>query len=582
MIASTSNQPIDEGGTMISNNVDGSKVIERFDLLGEEGYSEFWRRNKSPVEIFEMAQLLAGLRKVASYVGSNVGQIVWAGMEEANAIAIDPAPVIGRYPIPAAKTDIVVGLTIRKAYERTEWSHRLTKLAMARAKLPVRYAYKFQLFLDACEKIYLDSLSNHSVLGYYTEAERKHAIINAEVLWSHPPTISELLSIWWDMAADRKGRKYKEPYKDTTVRGSSHRTSLEKFYKEPISLLNSIVDRLIFETPKIFGVSERCNYRMELYFTIWPGIFEIIQSWATDAKDPYLQASRFAAGLPGLGDDLDMPVVPTWFPENIEKIIVKRTYDFTKRVQAVVDKKDEVIRVKENNLVMPGRRSINKKLLHHLKHVIKSAAQKRTAFNRGLSSGKIDRRRLYRAVTTGTIFQASKSDFELLNDIIVLVDATGSMAAPDKWEKAEEIYQTLFSAILDYSPKARLFAYNEVKSVCHVTELYLKDKFYTILPHGKTASGEALIAVAHYFRSTHTKPFILHLTDGSSNWGVGVECAIQHCRRLGINLLTLGLGCDDADKEMLRKEYDNLVQFVDSTEALPNMLRDLLNKSKWA
>jgi hypothetical protein len=567
---------------MASSPSGNSKVVERFAFSGEEGYSEFWRRNKSPVEIFELAQLLSGLRKVASYVGTNVGQIVWSGMEEPNAIAIDPTPVLGRYPIPAHKTDRIVGLTIRKAYEKTEWSHRLHKLAMARAKLPVRYAYKFQLFFDTCEKIYLDCLSNHSVLGNYTEAERKQAIINAETQWTHPPTISELLHIWWDMAADRKGRKYKEIYKDASVRGSSHRTSLEKFYQEPITLLNSIVDRLIYETPKIFGVSERCNYRMELYFSVWPGLFEIIQHWATDSKDPYLQASKFAPDLKGLGDDLEMPPVPTWFPEQIEKIIVKRTYEFTTRVKEVVEKKDEVVRVKENNLVMPGRKCINKKLLHHLKHVIKSAAQKKTAFNRGLRTGKMDRRRLYRAFTTGTIFQMSKSEFQLLNDIILLVDATGSMAAPNKWEKSEEIYQTLFSAIQAYNPKARLFAYNEVKSACRITELYLKDRFYSILPHGKTASGEALIAVAQYFSGTNKKPFIIHLTDGASNWGVGVESAIRYCHRHGINLLTLGLGCDESSKGMLRKEYGNLVQFVESGENLPNMFRDLLNKSKWA
>ena len=557
-------------------------VIETFPVSQEPGYSEFWRRNKSPIEIYELANLLSGIRKIASYVGTNVGQIVWSGMPEPNAIVIDPALVMGSYPVSAGMADRIIGLAIRKAYEKTEWTQRLRTLSMERANLPTRYAYKFQLFFDMCERIYLDCLSNRSVLGYYTEAERKHAIVRSENQYSHPPTINELLHIWWDMATDRKGRKYKAPYKDSSVRGQMQQTSLEKYYQKPLAILNSIVDHLIFECPKIFGVSERCSYRLELYFRIWPAIFEIIQYWATDSMDPYLQRDAKATGLKGLGQELEKAPVPTWFPEQIEQIIAKRSYEFTERVKEVVDNKDEVVRIKENNIVMPARMSVNKKLLHHLTYVLKTAAQKKWSFNRGLRTGKIDRRRIYRAVTTGTIFQMATTEFELYNDVILLVDATGSMAAPNKWEKVEEIYQTLFSAIRTYNTNARLFAYNEVKSACRITELYIKDKFFTVLPHGKTASGEAIIAISQYFQGNRKRPFIIHLTDGASNWGVGVQGAIDYCHREGINLLTLGLGCDESNKAMLRNEYGKLVQFITHSDQLPGILRDLLNKSKWS
>ena len=567
---------------MQTPTVNETNVIDRFEYGCQEGYSEYWRRNKSPVETYELAQLLSGLRKVASYVSGNVGKIVWAGMEATNAIELDPTPLLGNYPVPALKTDQMVGLTIHLAYQRAEWTHRLRQMAMSRAKLPTRYAYKFQLFFNMCEKVYVDCLSNRSVLGHYTEVSRRRAIEQGETVWSHPPTINELLHLWWDIAADRNGMRYKEPFKDRSVRGYSQRTSLDKFYKEPMGLLNSIVDRLIYECPKIFGVSERCNYRLDLYFSIWPQLFEIVRYWATDAKDPYLQNSKFAKDMEGLGEDDNEPSKPVWFPEEVEKIIVKRTYEFTQRVKEAVVNKDEVVHVKENNIVMPARNCVSKKLLHNLKFVIKTAAQKKTSFNRGLRTGKIDRRRLFRAVTTGTIFQESHAEFELLNDIILLVDATGSMAAPNKWEKAEEIYQTLFSAIQAYNKKARLFAYNEVKGVCRITELFQRQKFYSILPHGKTASGEALIAVAQNFTKGNKKPFIIHLTDGASNWGCGVENAITLCQRKGINLLTLGMGCDESNKHMLSQEYGTFVQFVDNLEKLPHLLRDLLNKSKWA
>ena len=556
-------------------------IIECFAISGQAGYSEFWRCNRSSVEIHEMAQLLGALRKAASYVGGNVGRIVWSGMAADNAITLDPSLAMGRYPVPAEKVDRLVGHTIRKAYMKTEWTDRLKNLAMARAKLPVRYAYKFQLFYNMAERVYLDCLSNRSPLGHYTSLDRDQKIAKALTDAAHPPTIAELLHLWWEMAADPKGKKYKQAYRDKSVRGLSKRTSLEKFYGEPLLLLNSIVDPLSHACPKIHGVSERVNYRMDLYFSIWPQLFEHIKHWASDAKDPYLQNSRTQAFSKGLGDDELKNELPLWFGDAVEKLSAKQSQDLTGRVREVVPLPDDVVTIKENHIVMPARSCVRKKLLHSLKIVIKSVAQKKTRFNRGLCTGKIDRRRLYRAATTGTIFQMASSRFELVNDIVMLVDATGSMASPNKWEKAEAIYQTLFTAIHAYNPSARLFAYNEMKSVCRITELFLKDTFYTILPHGKTASGEALIAVAKYFTGQRKKPFIIHLTDGASNWGCGVAHAIRHCHRSGINLLTLGMNCDADNKTMLREEYGDLVQFVDATDTLPYLFRDLLSKSKW-
>ena len=149
-------------------------IVERFYIPGEEGYSEFWRRDKSSIEPFELAKLLGALRKVASYVGRNVGNIVWSGMPGYEyGIGLDPGPIIGRYPVPPSKTDILTGLTIERSYEKTEWSERFKKLALSKAQLPPSYAYKFNLFFDVCENVYLDSLSNQNVFGCYTEKARQ-------------------------------------------------------------------------------------------------------------------------------------------------------------------------------------------------------------------------------------------------------------------------------------------------------------------------------------------------------------------------------------------------------------------------
>jgi|GEM_PF-6666284 len=116
-----------------------------------------------------------------------------------------------------------------------------------------------------------------------------------------------------------------------------------------------------------------------------------------------------------------------------------------------------------------------------------------------------------------------QNEFNLLNDITLIIDATGSMASTNKWEYTQEIFQTLFLAIEKFNKNAILFAYNEVRDRCLLTELYKKGKFYTIQPHGKTASGEIIKTLIRKVKGKNKKPIFIHITDGASNWGCPVQ-----------------------------------------------------------
>jgi hypothetical protein len=207
-------------------------------------------------------------------------------------------------------------------------------------------------------------------------------------------------------------------------------------------------------------------------------------------------------------------------------------------------------------------------------------AVRESRYNRGLTSGNIDRRRLYRAHTSGTIFNIKKNEFNLLNDITLIVDATGSMAATNKWENAQEIFQTLFLAIEKFNKNARLFAYNEVRDRCLLTELYKKGKFYTIQPHGKTASGEIIKTLIRNITGRNKKPIFIHITDGASNWGCPVQEAINLCKENRVLLLTIGVNCNEENQALLKSEYGKLVQFAKTADQLPGLMRNLLNRGK--
>jgi hypothetical protein len=97
-----------------------------------------------------------------------------------------------------------------------------------------------------------------------------------------------------------------------------------------------------------------------------------------------------------------------------------------------------------------------------------------------------------------------------------------------------------------------------------------------VLPHGRTASGEAIIATALNTRTPGRKTLLVHITDGASNWGCGVADAIKYCQGNGVSLLTLGISCGLSAKQSLRDEYGNLVKFIDKTEQLPKLFGELI------
>ena len=558
-----------------------SGVVDRFLVKGERGYSAFWRRDKSPIEVIELAKLLGSLRKVGTFIGSNLGTIVWEGMEHKNGISVDPTPVVGVYPVPADRTDLMVGITIRKAFETREWSERLKSIAIDKATPLPPYRYKLKLFLDMCEKVYVDLLSNRSFLGVYTEKARLWEYVNKAQGFLTPPTFTHTLHLWWRIASDRSGQKYKEPFRDITagtVRGVGN---LAKLYGKPIEILNSMVGPLMDECPAIARVTDRCDFRMELYLSAWFELLEYVKFWPGDRSDPFLiQDPEFREVE--LEDDEKLALQETIysFARQIESTF-RRKVSFSEEVRGNVKNIDDVVQIEKNDLVMDAPNRVDQALLQKLKLVIKSASQRKTIYNRGLTSGKIDRRRLYRAPTSGLAFHAKKNEFELLNDIVIVVDASGSMADPEKWEQTETIVQTLFTAVKSFNRTSKMFAYNEVNNKCRLTEIFVQGGFFSVLPHGKTASGEAIIATALNMKFRHKKPFLIHITDGASNWGCGVKDAIDFCRKKRINLLTLGIGCSPAGKQSLQKEYGNLVQFIDKIDELPNLFGNLIRCINW-
>jgi len=565
---------------VISENQD---VINSFDIKGEEGISEYWRRNKSPVESRELANLLLSIRKIVRYIGPNVGNIIWSGMKSskgASEINLNPSLVVGNYPVPGDKTDYAIGVVVKEAHKQIEWSERVINLVGRKlTKASTDHTYRLKKFLEMSEQIYLDLVANRSVLGFYAENYRQAKFKEARKNFIQPPTVDELLHIWWLMAADRSGCKYKEEF--TNAMYGFFGYNLENYYQEPLHLLNSIVKRLMKECPKMQSIVDRCEYRANLYLEIWDEFLMITKFWITDSEDSTYMPKALDLGdiLDGkLGEELK-PILAVVAKE-IEAL-VQQNLDLTEEVRQIANDDGDLVHIELSDIVLPMQEPVDRDLVQKLLLALQSHSKQRNIISRGMKSGKIDARRLYRAPTTGEIFCYKKSKYEMENDLILLVDASGSMGGP-KWNIMQKIFSALFYAVRSFNKNTRVFAYNETRSICFLTELTAENEgIYTVLPQGKTASGEAIIATALMIKRRMKTPFIIHLTDGASNWGSQVKYAIDYCKKKKIKLMTLGFGCEKDNKVELKKEYGEQVEFVDTLQELPRRLVKLLSHTTY-
>ena len=562
-----------------------NQFVESFKITGAKGYSEYWRKNKSSVESRELGRVLLALRKLASYIGRNVGEIVWSGMKfREDAIVLDPHPYMGKYPVSAAKFDLAAGLTIQKVYKKLEWSERVKSDFQKQLAVPPQYIRKFDLFFNTAENIYVDLISNKSVLGLYSEQFRKKEILTNHLEYVQYPTTKGLLYLWWKCAADRSGPRILENEVLKSVKDISDLTLFENFYMKPLLLLCSIVPEIISRCLPLAGIVERGNCRTSLYAEIWPEFLNCTEHWRYDSASLSFNVLGGNDGSYPLEDSdksIDDPIEEPriiYLVDKIQEFISKKPDDLTEKIKDNVVNREKVIATLRSDIVFPKKINPDRALLAKLHRVVASSSKHRTVVvNRGLTSGKIDRKRLYRSALKGNAFLKKDKRFELENDIILLVDASHSMAL--KWDTVEMAVMLLFEAVKRGKNNIRGFAYSGKRSTCILSEITAKgNKLFSTVPQGKTASGEAIIAAAMIvLEHALKKQLIIHITDGSTNWGCGVQDAFNYCTKRKVGLFCLAYGCTEKERKALKHEYGGFVKFIENNRELPGALKGVLS-----
>jgi hypothetical protein len=529
------------------------------------GVSEYWRLNRSGLEAVELANILRAMRKVAGHLGPNVGRIEYAGMSRGGgtAILLEPTPLLGRYPVPPEKIDCLVGLVAHEALHRTEWSDHVWKLLEPTLRtLSGLSNVRLQKIVSTGEDIYVDSVADRTVFGLYTPAARNQALSEARARF-HPktPSLDALVYLWWTAAwGDNRGF---EPH---------------PAYNEPLVHLERLTARLRSIREERTGVTDRCEKRADLYLDAWEAIKDSISSLRTIDKTLLWYpspAERHKGPDPAGGKrETAKRSLSPYVMQQIELQLAMNSPDITSVIQSVVGHDDQdVVPTSRWDFSIPAHPVVDPHLVSRLRVLFLNYAARKTVVNRGLLSGKVDRRRLYRAPVSGRCFHQKEKLPEMDWNITLLMDASGSMRGT-KWRMVENTVGNLHKALMGSRNHFQAYAYFEVDGVCMISRLVRDRNLFSVPPNGQTASGQAIIAVAYFMPKGRKRNLLIHVTDGESNLGCDVRCGIEYCRKQKIHLVTLG--CAYKDRHAMLRQYGKSIQFLDHYGQLPRAVERLL------
>ncbi len=530
----------------------------------EYGISDYWRLNRSGFESVELANVLRAMRKVAGHLGPNVGRIEYTGMSRGGgtAIIIEPAMLMGQYPIPSEKIDHLVGLVTHEALHRTEWSDHVWKLLEPTIRTLGGLAnVRLQKIVSVAEDIYVDLVADKTVFGLYTPTVRKEAFAETRAGFN-PSSLSldALVYLWWTAAWGGNGDHEPVPA-----------------YENSLHALEALTGRLREIGDMEKGVTERCKKRAEVYLDTWEAIKDSVSSLATIDKTlkwyPSLAEKKAPDAQTRKTTTVKRPL-SAYVMHQIELQLALDSPDITPIIQSVVGHdNDDVVPTSRWDFSIPSRPVVDPHLVARLKSLFLNYATRKTVVNRGLLSGKVDRRRLYRAPVSGRCFHQKEKLPELDWNVTLLMDASGSMRG-NKWRMVENTVGNLHKALIGSRNHFQAYAYFEVDGVCMISRLIRDRQLLSVPPSGQTASGQAIIAVAYFMPKGRKRNLLIHVTDGESNLGCDVRYGIEYCRKQKIHLVTLG--CAYKDRHAMVRQYGRSIQFVDHYGQLPRAIERLL------
>jgi hypothetical protein len=556
-------------------------------------YSEYWRRNKSSLESWELAHVLTALRKVGAYIAANIKPVEWADRPSSlpdlakKSILVDIAMAMGEYPVPPGKMDRLVGLVARESYRCRELSDMVwSDLKPVADGMGAGHRRLLHDLADVGEDIYIRHAVDSRVWKNYLDKGWELCRPGKPRDFSLPPTAACLYRIWAEFSLT--GRRAEDMHAD---------------YYRPLKRLLSFTEEIV-RCGRFRSSLDRCRERSRVYLEMWREIAPFVAEW--EAEDPPENNGVDFKGEGGRKKNLetleneqesnDEGGRPVRADKNMADLAqdVKKLLgeteggDLNREVEIVCGGKSfGVMETVFTDAAAPCRVSPDSLLVKRLKQTFALQRSRNRDFfrvNRGLHCGRIDGRRLHRSVLDGRVFNRKEfSPDDNVWNITILVDASASMkgvagSVSKSWRIVEKTFVSLYEAAKGSGNNLNVFAYFEGGARCQISRLLYNKKLFTVAPNGRTPTGQAII-VAVLKTPKDKRRLIVHITDGEPNCGADVEQALEFCSREGVDLVTIGCyNYKDEVRDLFRQQYGDGVYLMDSLEHLPAGLESLLRR----
>lgn len=534
-------------------------------MIKNQVYSRYWRRNLSRHEATEFALGLRALRKVAGHLGPNVKPVFWDGMVEENesVIIVKTDDVKGLYPIPPRSFDILIGQVVREGLASIEW----TELVRDRVKKEIpkqslEIGSFLENFVEAAEDIYIYQLTGDRIWSKYLfnfYHQHLYRDLRDPVL---PPSGPSLANIW----------------RRTVIMGDVP-DGLHFYYDDPLDILIQSTEE-IKNITRLPSLRSRREGRISLYQEIWAALKAVISEWEI------FEWAEDAIGIPDRdappGDlDEDLDESEAGDEEEDQEGNVGLDQELVAEINAILeDEKSDLAQRVAVAISEPEARSmqvefkrgqalVNVKadpaLVKRLKRIFREQEAlirkyRRRRVRRGLHEGKIDPRRLHRVPLDGRVFKNREDpSSDYLWQICLVADASASMTGKSgtniPWQTAEKTFVALAEASKGFKNRLDIFAYNAEQSVCNLVQLYHGGDLFTVVPIGRTPSGQAIMAAALSLKKKYKRSMIIHITDGASNCGLPLSDAVDYCLNNKIDVFTIGCDCNQQTRDFLREAF---------------------------
>jgi len=514
--------------------------------------SEQWRINKSGIKELEYVEVLRSLRRLVAY-HTNVYDIKYvtkAGVRpfytELNVhrkvkpiIYINPKAVkdSDEFPLPGYKFDVLCGLTLHEAahimmgsfdVSYTCWDD-VTRLVMevgeefcadnyfaknSKQWEYIRTARDFYGEVHFCcntSNPLLDALTAYTLMVIYNKPVTDISEIGRELL----------------LIISRE-------FNDLTTRSPDDRA---RVYKE--------VARQIQERLGLEAENSTYDYRKErIRKQTAEAIANMPKEWAGDQT--YLTQKE---------------AVQT------EKLLAEEASDVSQVVSSLVSDMTDIstrylrpnpVITKNVSTLSLGYWEPDKKLVKALMWLRNIKTSRDTVILRAQETGKIDKRRLYRAPIDGLVFRDTRTRKKMKKKIWLLMDGSGSML-----DRAEMF--KLCAAVKGVLPEARVYTYHDICRRTEILRLDTKLRMTRIKATGETPSGDAILFVGHLLQEAGGG-LLIHFTDGTVNSGISILGAYQVVERKLPKVVLINTANDlwYLDSSHLRRIHN--IQIRDETE----------------